>query len=211
MQQWFLKTVVQDAFGRQIPFKTFEHLDDDKMQSLDDSTKERLYHSKNKLTDSSDSEWGACQVDYLTEYLNREDVQNALHAKIGTDWSLCSNATNYNGSDISNEMEPYYKFLIDGGYDLDITIYSGDDDSVCGTLGTQSWIYDLGYDISKSWTAWTDTDGQTGGYYVKFSDPKNSDKTAFTFVTVHSAGHQVPWYKPSRGYQMFTSYLNGDF
>ena len=50
-------------------------------------------------------------------------------------------------------MEPYYQYLIDNA-DIKILVFSGDDDSVCGTIGTQSWIYDLGYDITERWTSW---------------------------------------------------------
>jgi len=52
-------------------------------------------------------------------------------------------------------MSPYYKYLIDGGYDLKILIYSGDADSVCATSGTQMWMYDLGYDVIDEWKPWT--------------------------------------------------------
>ena len=47
--------------------------------------------------------------------------------------------------DSATSMVPVYQYLIDGGFGLDILVYSGDDDSVCGTVGTQSWIWDMGY------------------------------------------------------------------
>jgi hypothetical protein len=36
------------------------------------------------------------------------------------------------------------------GYGLDILVYSGDDDSQCATVGTQDWIWSLGYEVSIS-------------------------------------------------------------
>ena len=39
-------------------------------------------------------------------------------------------------------MVPIYQYLIEGGYGLDILVYSGDDDSVCGTEATQKWVSD---------------------------------------------------------------------
>ena len=44
-------------------------------------------------------------------------------------------------------MTPIYNYLIDGKYGLNLLVYSGDDDDVCATVGTQSWIWDLGYDV----------------------------------------------------------------
>ena len=45
-------------------------------------------------------------------------------------------------------MTPYYNYLIDGKFGLNLLVYSGDDDDVCATVGTQSWIWDLGYKVS---------------------------------------------------------------
>ena len=46
-------------------------------------------------------------------------------------------------------MTSYYKYLIDGGFGLNILVYSGDDDDVCATIGTQSWIWRLGYRVNS--------------------------------------------------------------
>ena len=45
-------------------------------------------------------------------------------------------------------MVPYYQYLIDGKFGLNILVYSGDDDDVAATLGTQAWIWDMGYNVS---------------------------------------------------------------
>ena len=59
--------------------------------------------------------------------------------------------------------QPYYLSLIDGGYNLSLLVYSGDDDSVCGTIGTQSWIWDLGPATVGNWSSWS-LGGQVAGY-----------------------------------------------
>jgi len=46
-------------------------------------------------------------------------------------------------------MTSYYNYLIDGNFGLNILVYSGDDDDVCATIGTQSWIWRLGYRVSE--------------------------------------------------------------
>jgi len=185
-RRWFLKKVIEEGLGRSTPFRDLE------------ST-----HRNLMLEDPSELGFEPCATDYMTTYYNRPDVQAALHAKMGTMWTMCSNATIYNETDMQNNMVPYYQYLINGGFNLHIMIYSGDDDSVCGTLGTQSWIWNLGYEVETQWSTWY-YDLQTAGYYVKFKD-------AFTFVTVHSAGHQVPWYFPSISYRMLEKYFVGEF
>jgi len=73
-------------------------------------------------------------------------------------------------------------------YDLDILVYSGDDDSVCATIGTQSWIWDLGYAPSPeaNWAQYTYHE-QPVGYITKWPDQH------LAFVTVHGAGHEVQY------------------
>jgi hypothetical protein len=66
-------------------------------------------------------------------------------------------------------MTPIYNYLIDGDYGLNILVFSGmcmacllvvfhlghekfssfagDDDDVCATVGTQDWIWGLGYEV----------------------------------------------------------------
>jgi len=92
--------------------------------------------------------------------------------------------------------------------DLNILVYSGDDDGVCGTVGTQKWIYDLGYPVKSLWKTW-EVDGQMAGYVTEFNTPFSND-SRFKFATVHFAGHEVPTYKPKEAFVLFQSYLNND-
>jgi carboxypeptidase C (cathepsin A) len=145
-----------------------------------------------------------CEEDYMTRYLNRADVKTALHVKADIDWVDCSRTLHYKQSDGKNDMTPYYNYLIDGGFKLNIVVFSGDDDDVCATIGTQSWIWDLGYQVSgKPWQTYT-VNGQTAGYITKWSNTK------LAFVTVHGAGHEVPTYKPDVALYLFDSYLKGE-
>ncbi|KAK3244422.1 hypothetical protein CYMTET_45960 [Cymbomonas tetramitiformis] len=144
-----------------------------------------------------------CESNYAEAYLNRADVQKAIHAR-PVEWEECNMAinVNWNQTDLSVHMEPFYRYLIDSAEDLHIVIYSGDDDSVCGTMGTQSWLYDLGYPIVEEWTPWK-VNEQVAGFVTKFK--------GFNFVTVHTAGHEVPTYQPARALVLLKNYLSGKF
>eukprot|EP01064_Diplonema_japonicum_P022401 TRINITY_DN3214_c0_g1_i1.p1 TRINITY_DN3214_c0_g1~~TRINITY_DN3214_c0_g1_i1.p1 ORF type:complete len:457 (+),score=155.92 TRINITY_DN3214_c0_g1_i1:54-1373(+) len=139
-----------------------------------------------------------CDSNWEITYMNRVDVQTAIHAKVGTKWSDCANI-DYSQDDVNASMVPIWKQLIALGT-LKLVIYSGDDDSVCATLGSQQFIWDMGLTIKKDWAAWKIA-GQTGGYITRFN--------GFTFVTVHGAGHMVPATRPAQSLQLFTEYLNG--
>ena len=88
-------------------------------------------------------------------------------------------------------------------------IFSGDDDSVCGPIGTQSWLYKLlNVSADNDWRGWTYDDprvgdDQLGGYRVIFGHGTRK----ITFVTAHHAGHMVPAYQPSKGYEIFSRFI----
>eukprot|EP01041_Mallomonas_annulata_P006910 gene6910-14028_t len=144
-----------------------------------------------------------CIDDYTRSYLNRLDVKRALHVNENIAWGKCADIQyDYSNMDIS--MVSHYNDLIDGNYDLDILIYSGDDDGVCATLGTQNWIWDLGYEAQEpSWQHYF-VNGQPAGYLSRWKNTK------LAFLTVHGAGHEVPLFKPEIAFQMWKDFLYGN-
>jgi carboxypeptidase C (cathepsin A) len=154
-----------------------------------------------------------CEDNYAADYLNDPDVKKALHVKSSIEWEECSRTVKYEYVDKMLPMEHYYNELLNslGDKDLRIMVYSGDDDSVCGTIGTQKWLWSLGYPVKKDeyWKVWK-VDGQTAGYISQFDTPF-SNEPRLTFATVHFAGHEVPTYKPKEAFILFEAYLNNDY
>lgn len=167
-------------------------------------------HAKGKLhLLQSPPPYEACVSDYMTTYLNRADVQAALHAKAGTKWSMCSNDVGeaYNSTDVISSMVPVWQELIKGG-DLRIMIVSGDDDSICASLGTQQFIWDMGYEpiLGKNWVPWH-VDDQVAGFQTDFQVPSPKGVGSFSYATVHSAGHMIPACQPARSLALLQSFL----
>eukprot|EP01084_Bolivina_argentea_P170974 296233_1 len=165
----------------------------------------RYYINKNAKIFPSPTveEYDPCIEKYLDGYLNEVSVQSAIHVK-PKKWP--DTQLHYNHTDDSTPMEPIWSWLVDNA-DLHLTIVSGDDDTVCATLGTQSWMYNMNW-TAGDWKVWTDDDDQTGGYMIEF---KTDKKTAMKLVTVHSAGHMIPQTQPSRSLQAVKRYLSGEF
>ncbi|KAH8058049.1 serine carboxypeptidase [Aureococcus anophagefferens] len=121
----------------------------------------------------------------------------------------------YNYDDMNLFMEPVWKKLIEAK--LHLLVFSGDDDSICGPIGTQDWLARLAdemglSDAGETWQAWYYVDpeygdGQVGGYRVKYQS--SDGDMAIAFATVHHAGHEVPMYQPMKGLHVFENYLNG--
>ena len=164
---------------------------------------EIVFETKNALAD-----YEPCEDNYASNYLNKPEVKDALHVHSDIEWEECSRTTKYNLADKMLPMEHYYKTILNSKThpDLRVLVYSGDDDGVCGTIGTQRWIYDLGFSVDSLWKTWY-VDGQTAGYITKFNTPFSKDNR-FYFMTVHFAGHEVPTYKPKEALELFEMYIN---
>jgi hypothetical protein len=170
------------------------------------------------------TEYEPCSDDYANTYLNRADVQAAIHVNGGAakdnstliEWSECTRTIRYNSTDGRTPMMPVYSYLLNASnnFNLKVLVYSGDDDMVCATSGSQEWIYDLGFATqpNRSWHAWHYEDEKYGeqaaGFVVNFEETDMSGH--FAFITAHGAGHEVPTYKPQLALELFRNYLSGD-
>eukprot|EP01084_Bolivina_argentea_P025523 47466_1 len=84
-----------------------------------------------------------CTWNYLDIYLNQSSVQAAIHVA-PQKWP--QSLINYDHDSLVQSMIPTWKWIIENAKPpLHLTIVSGDDDTVDGTLGTQTWIWNLGY------------------------------------------------------------------
>jgi len=110
-----------------------------------------------------------CSEVYLERYLNRPDVQKVLHVAAPSnsesgrhrkqsvrEWAPCSRTVDYDMHDFSRPVVDLYRKFVRGDSGLKMLVFSGDDDAVCSTAGTQSWIWDLGVDAlpGREWQPW---------------------------------------------------------
>jgi carboxypeptidase C (cathepsin A) len=156
-----------------------------------------------------------CSLAHIEKYLNHPKVRLALHVneeKAVDIWTFCAPELRYNFTDIVTPTVSAYKELVDqaiaGKHSLNMLVYSGDDDSVCSTAGTQEWIWDL-TNATTVWKQWH-VDKQTAGFVTHFDLGDNSH-AKFTFATVHGAGHEVPAYRPLEALTLLEKYLSGEW
>ncbi|XP_006657371.2 serine carboxypeptidase-like 34 [Oryza brachyantha] len=141
-------------------------------------------------------------VDYrVIDYLNRGDVQAALHANVSGaipySWSPCSDAlTNWTDAPVSTL--PAIADLIGAG--LRVWVYSGDTDDRVPVTSTRYALRKLKLKTVKPWRQWFTSD-QVGGYTVLYE--------GLTFVTIRGAGHMVPMITPAQASQIFAHFLSG--
>ncbi|XP_057723155.1 serine carboxypeptidase 1-like [Arachis stenosperma] len=135
-----------------------------------------------------------CSDVYVQAYLNRPEVQEALHAK-PTQWSHCSF---FQWKDSPVTVLPLIKKLID--HNINVWIYSGDVDSRVSVTATRYAINVLKLPIVTPWYPWY-SENEIGGYAVQYK--------GLVFATVRGAGHMVPSWQPERAFNLILAFLSG--
>jgi carboxypeptidase C (cathepsin A) len=159
----------------------------------------------------NNDQYEPCGQLYMRSYLNQAAVQEAIHVKGSIAWSPCNININYSTADVETPTIDLYKELVRQGqqglHSLRMLIYSGDDDSVCATDGTQAWLWSLGAAAKDLWRPWK-VSGQVAGFWTTFD--MNHTNASFGFATVHGAGHEVPSYRPVEALALFRNFIQGD-
>ncbi|KAI4336381.1 hypothetical protein L6164_014915 [Bauhinia variegata] len=146
-----------------------------------------------------------CVDDKVTNYLNRRDVQKALHARlVGVrKWDVCSNILDYDMRNLELPTLPIVGSLVKAG--VRVLIYSGDQDSVIPLTGSRSLVNklarQLGLNITVPYRVWFQGQ-QVGGWTQVYGN-------MLSFATVRGASHEVPFSQPERSLVLFKSFLEG--
>ncbi|KAL2230437.1 serine carboxypeptidase-like 40 [Sesamum indicum] len=142
-----------------------------------------------------------CSDSYVYAYLNRPEVQEALHAnvtKIPYAWQPCSEVLK-KWTDSPATIIPLLKEFMAHG--LRVWIFSGDIDGRIPVTSTKQSIQKMKLPIKTSWHPWF-LGGEVGGYTQVYEGN-------LTFATVRGAGHQVPSYQPARALSLIMHFLAG--
>eukprot|EP01010_Urceolus_cornutus_P003840 NODE_565_length_1535_cov_301.841857_g426_i0.p1 GENE.NODE_565_length_1535_cov_301.841857_g426_i0~~NODE_565_length_1535_cov_301.841857_g426_i0.p1 ORF type:complete len:452 (-),score=81.98 NODE_565_length_1535_cov_301.841857_g426_i0:108-1463(-) len=143
-----------------------------------------------------------CIANDLSAYLNRADVQAAIHAKLvrKKQWHQCDLINYQFGPD---SLPLYSKFMNQSS--IRIWVFSGDLDTVINFIGTEWWVNGLGRKVIREWSPWRwpDSKGRLGGFHVIYD--------RITFLTVRGAGHMVAATQPGAALTLITSFLNGSY
>ncbi|CAH2044144.1 unnamed protein product [Thlaspi arvense] len=139
-----------------------------------------------------------CASEYTETYMNRRDVQEALHANVTNipyPWTHCSDVIS-SWAPAPASMLPTLRTLVSAG--LRVWVFSGDTDGRIPVTATRYSLKKLGLKTVQDWTPWY-TKLQVGGWTVEYD--------GLTFVTVRGAGHQVPTFKPREALQLVRHFL----
>ncbi|KAK3213762.1 hypothetical protein GRF29_28g874914 [Pseudopithomyces chartarum] len=148
-------------------------------------------------------------------YFNRTDVQEALHAVVGTNWQQCTDVNVFgNGTARGSDSSPGP--AIDGTlarvieFTNNTLIGSGDLDFLLSTNGTLLAVQNMTWNGLQGLQAYPSTP-----LYAPYHPEYNggalagsgiqgvwSTERGLTFYTAHLAGHELPGYTPGVAYRM---------
>ncbi|KAI4300906.1 hypothetical protein L6164_034233 [Bauhinia variegata] len=146
-----------------------------------------------------------CVEDETFEYLNKKEVQEALHAKLVgiTRWTVCSDVLRYNMQNLETPTVPVLGALVKSG--IRVLVYSGDQDSVIPLTGTRTLVNGLAKELDLSTTvpyrAWFEG-RQVAGWTQVYGD-------ILSFATIRGAAHEAPFTQPERSLLLFKAFLDG--
>ncbi|RDX60163.1 Serine carboxypeptidase-like 45 [Mucuna pruriens] len=167
----------------------------------------RMFQFRNQQNEEPDQQIDKCNMKYSEMYLNRKDVQKALHARLvgTTNYHLCSKIVLMNYDPLNREIPTInvVGFLVKSG--LRVIIYSGDQDSVIPFMGTRRLVdglaKKLGLKTTMPYSAWF-VDKQVGGWTQVYGNH-------LTFATVRGASHGTPATQPKSSFLLFNAFLQG--
>ncbi|KAA3475711.1 serine carboxypeptidase-like 45 [Gossypium australe] len=146
-----------------------------------------------------------CVEDKIVNYLNRKDVQKALHARlVGVRrWTVCSNILDYQLLNLEMPTISIVGSLIKSG--IPVLVYSGDQDSVIPLTGSRSLVSRLAKELELETTVpyrvWFEGK-QVGGWTQVYGN-------ILSFATIRGASHEAPFSQPERSLMLFKSFLEG--
>ncbi|CAK7340279.1 unnamed protein product [Dovyalis caffra] len=158
------------------------------------------------LDQTKDSEKiDVCVQRKSSQYLNRKDVQEALHAQLVgvTRWTGCSSVVNYDLLNLEIPTINIVGSLVSSG--IRVLVYSGDQDSVLPFIGSRTLVdglaKELGLNATVPYRPWFE-DKQVGGWTQVYGH-------ILTFATIRGAGHLAPLTSPKRSLALFAAFLSG--
>ncbi|PWZ39536.1 Serine carboxypeptidase-like 45 [Zea mays] len=166
-----------------------------------------LMQSQVLVPQQGSRELDVCVEDETMRYLNRKDVQQAMHARLDgvQRWTVCSSSVlEYKQLDLQIPTVNTVGALVKAG--IPALVYSGDQDSVIPLTGSRTLVGRLAarlrLNATAPYRAWFQGK-QVGGWTQVFGGG------ALSFATVRGASHEAPFSQPERSLGLFRAFLAG--
>lgn len=148
------------------------------------------------------------QTGYIAEYLNKPEVKKALGVEID-EYSSCNFDINRSFLFAGDWMKPFHRLVPGLLEQIPVLIYAGEADFICNYMGNHAWTEALEWPGKEEFNA-----AQTKSlHHLQTGNKTGTVKSAgnFTFLTVHQAGHMVPYDQPEGSLDFFNRWIGGEW
>jgi cathepsin A (carboxypeptidase C) len=147
-------------------------------------TGQNVYDVRGKCEDSSNLCYS--ELGWISEYLNRKEVQQALGVEV-SNYESCNFDINRNFLFQGDWMQPFHRLVPGLLEKIPVLIYAGDADYICNWLGNKAWTEALEWPGQKDYVKAPTEDLELSHDGKKIGDYKSSGN--FTFMRLHAGGH----------------------
>ena len=146
------------------------------------------------------------ELDWIQEYLNKDDVMEALGAEVDS-YDSCNFDINRNFLFAGDWMKPFHRLVPGILEEIPVLIYAGDADFICNWLGNLAWTQQLEWPGQKAYSKASMDDLELDGKVI------GSVKSGanLTFTRIHAAGHMVPYDQAAASLSMLNRWLSGEW
>ncbi|KAG9311668.1 Alpha/Beta hydrolase protein [Chiua virens] len=153
------------------------------------------------------------EMSWVETYLNQADVKAALGVNPQRNFESCNMAVNqaftFQGDSMHNTPALLPPLINDG---VRLLVYAGNADMMCNYIGNERWLEVLETDFLDEFTVaptkqWITLGAGKVAGTVRSASGGGFSAGNITFVTVHEAGHMVPFDQPEAALDMFTRWI----
>lgn len=119
-----------------------------------------------------------------TDYLNRQDVRDALHVETDQVWEICTDRIDYDAGEIASQW--IYPILKKN--QIRMMHFSGNADGAVPTQGTKDWIHALQWKKVAEYAPFYIENRQVGGFIEQYD--------GITLASIQGVGHMAAQWSP---------------
>ncbi|KKA31040.1 hypothetical protein TD95_002964 [Thielaviopsis punctulata] len=167
-------------------------------------TGQNVYDIRGPCEDSSNLCYPG--LGYISDYLNRDDVKEALGVEVDG-YDSCNFDINRNFLFAGDWFKPFHRLVPKILEQIPVLVYAGDADYICNWLGNQAWTNQLEWPGHKAFKN-ADIVPLTleNEEYGKVKHSGN-----LTFMQIYGAGHMVPMDQPANSLDFYNRWLGGEW
>ncbi|PVF96556.1 peptidase S10, serine carboxypeptidase [Serendipita vermifera] len=180
------------------------------------------YDLRQKCDRQKDGDLCYKQMSWIDQWLNKEEVKKALGVPLERNFESCNMQVNqgffFQGDGMHNSAELLVPLLNDG---IKLLVYAGNADGMCNYMGNFNWMLALDAHpfamefrnaATEKWhlppSKKSEKRRRVGD--VRTAGARKKGAGSYVFVSVHEAGHMVPYDQPEAALDLFGRWVNDE-